>query len=169
MEIIQKDIAVMAKRLVIANKEDIAELLRLRIAYIVDDYGSITESDRLTMEEQLPCYFERKLGKELVVFVARTEGRLVATAYLLIIEKPANPSMVNGLVGEVFSVFTEREYRGIGISTRLMKDMIAYARKKSLCYIDLKATDEGYSVYKKLGFIDKSHKYRDMRLTFELH
>ena len=34
--------------------------------------------------------FDRRLGKELIAFVARAEGRLVAAAYLLIIEKPAN-------------------------------------------------------------------------------
>ena len=63
---------------------------------------------------------ERKLGKDLIAFVARDGGRLVATAYLLRIEKTANPSIRNGLVGEVLSVFTEKEYRGQGISTRLM-------------------------------------------------
>lgn len=115
------------------------------------------------MEEQLPDYFERKLGRELIAFMTRAEGRSVVAAYLLIIEKPANPSMPNGLVGEVFSVFTEREYRGKGISTRLMNDMIEYAGEKQLCHIYLKATDEGYSLYKKLGFEDKSQKYKDMQ------
>ena len=148
-----------------ANKDDIPELIRLRLAYIIDDYGSISESEHQAMEEQLPDYFERRLGKELIAFVARAEGRLVAAAYLLIIEKPANPSMPNGLVGEVFSVFTEREYRCKGISTRLMNDMIAYAREKRLCHIYLKATDEGYSLYKKLGFEDTNQKYKDMRLN----
>ena len=148
-----------------ANKDDIPELIRLRFAYIIDDYGSISESEHQAMEEQLPDYFERRLGKELIAFVARAEGRLVAAAYLLIIEKPANPSMPNGLVSEVFNVFTEREYRCKGISTRLMNDMIAYAREKRLCHIDLKATDEGYSLYKKLGFEDTNQKYKDMRLN----
>ena len=148
-----------------ANKDDIPELIRLRIEYIIDDYGSISEQERRSMKEHLPDYFERRLGKELIVFVARAEKRLVAAAYLLIIEKPSNPSMLNGLVGEVFSVFTEREYRGKGISTRLMNDMIAYAKDKCLCHIDLKATDEGYPLYKKLGFEDKSQKYIDMRLN----
>lgn len=74
-----------------ATKEDIAELVRLRIAYMIDDFGSISEYERDCMEKQLPDYFERRLGKELIAFVARAEGRLVAAAYLLIIEKPANP------------------------------------------------------------------------------
>ena len=69
-----------------ANKNDIPELIRLRIAYMIDDFGSISEREEKSMREQLPDYFERRLGKELVAFVARAEGRLVAAAYLLIIE-----------------------------------------------------------------------------------
>ena len=147
-----------------ANNKDISELTRLRIAYIMDDYGTISEADKHAMKVQLPGYFERKLGKELIAFVARANGRLVATAYLMLIEKPSNPSMQNGLVGEVLSVFTEKEYRGQGISTRLMNDVVNYARENRLCYVDLKATEEGYPLYKKFGFEERNQKYKDMRL-----
>ena len=116
------------------------------------------------MEKQLPGYFERELGKKLIAFVARAEGRLVAAAYLLIIEKPANPFFLNGLDSEVLSVYTEEEYRGKGICTSLMSNMIEYAREHQICRIDLVATDEGYPIYKKLGFEDKVQKYTDMLL-----
>lgn len=148
-----------------ANKNDIPELIRLRIAYMIDDFGSVSEHERLCMEEQLPDYFDRRLGKELIAFVARAEERLVAAAYLLIIEKPANPFLLNGLDGEVLSVYTENEYRGQGICTQLMKNMIDYAKEKRLCRIDLNATGEGYPIYKKVGFEDKMQKYTDMRLV----
>ena len=149
----------------LANKSDIPELVRLRIAYIEEDFGSVSEEGRRAMEEQLPDYFERRLGRELNIFVARAGGRLVAAAQLLIIEKPANPNMPNGLIGEVYSVFTEKEYRGRGICTQLMKDLVAFARAKKLSFVDLRATDEGYPVYKKVGFADRTSKYKDMRLN----
>ena len=148
----------------VANLTDIQELVRLRILYLIDDLGSITDEEREGMEKQLPGYFERELGKKLIAFVARAEGRLVATAYLLIIEKPANPSFLNGLDSEVMSVYTEEGYRGRGICTNLMRNMIEYAREHQICRIDLVATDEGYPIYKKLGFEDKAQKYTDMRL-----
>ena len=148
----------------IADLNDIPELVRLRILYMIDDFGSITDEEREGMEKQLPGYFERELGKKLIAFVARTEVRLVAAAYLLIIEKPANPFFLNGLDSEVLSVYTEEKYRGKGICTRLMSNMIEYAREHQICRIDLVATDEGYPIYKKLGFEDKVQKYTDMRL-----
>ena len=148
-----------------ANLKDISELVRLRILYMIDDFGSITNKERESMEEQLPGFFERELGKKLIVFVARAEGRLVAAAYLLIIEKPANPFFPNGIDSEVLSVYTEEKYRGKGICTRLMSNMIEYAGKNHICRIDLAATDEGYPIYKKLGFEDKVQNYKDMRLN----
>ncbi len=42
--------------------------------------------------------------------------------------------------------------------------MIDYARKHEISRIDLIATQEGYPIYKKLGFEDKVQKYTDMRL-----
>lgn len=150
-----------------ANLNDIQELIRLRILYMIDDFGSVTEEEREGMEKQLPAYFERELGKKLIAFVARAEGRLVAAAYLLIIEKPANPFILNGLDSEVLSVYTEEGYRGKGICTNLMKNMIDYAREHNISRIDLMATDEGYPVYRKVGFQDKVQKYKDMRLVLD--
>ena len=149
-----------------AVKEDIDELIRLRIAYMKDDFGSITEEEKAGMESQLPDYFARKLGSELIAFTARADGRIVSVAYLHIIEMPANSVLLSGLYGDVLSVYTEPEYRGMGLCTRLMTDLIAYGKKAGLGYIDLKATDEGYPIYKKVGFSDKEQRYRNMRIKF---
>ena len=149
-----------------ASKDDISELIRLRIAYMIDDFGSITDEQRKGMETQLPGYFERKLGTELIAFVARDEGRIVSAAYLHIIEMPANAVLLNGMYGEVLSVYTEPGYRGKGLCTRLMQILVEYGRQKGLGRIDLSATDEGYPVYAKLGFKEKENRYKDMRYKF---
>lgn len=149
-----------------ATEADIPELVRLRIAYMEDDFGGVSASERESMERQLPDYFSRKLGTELVAFVARAGGRIVSAAYLHVIEMPANSILLNGLYGEVLSVFTEPEYRGRGICTRLMRDLVEYGRGRGLGRIDLSATKEGYPIYKKIGFEDKERRYTDMRLKF---
>ena len=147
-----------------ATKEDINELVRMRIAYMKDDFGSVSDNERQCMETQLPDYFERKLGNELVAFVAKDGERIVSVAYLHIIEMPANSILLNGLYGEVLSVFTEPEYRGRGLCSTLMRNLVEYGKKRGLGRIDLSATDEGYPIYAKVGFKDKEHRYRDMRM-----
>ena len=147
-----------------ATKEDIGELVRMRIAYMKDDFGSVSVHERQCMETQLPDYFERKLGTELVAFVAKDGERIVSVAYLHIIEMPANSILLNGLYGEVLSVYTEPEYRGRGLCSTLMRNLVEYGKKRGLGRIDLSATDEGYPIYAKIGFKDKEHRYRDMRM-----
>ena len=146
-----------------ATKEDINELIRLRLAYMKDDFGSVSDLERKAMETQLPDYFERKLGTELIAFVAKDGDRVVSVAYLHIIEMPANSLLLNGLYGEVLNVYTEPEYRGKGICTKLMNNLVEYGKKAGLGRIDLSATEDGYPIYAKLGFKDKEHRYRDMR------
>ncbi|MBR3039972.1 MAG: GNAT family N-acetyltransferase [Lachnospiraceae bacterium] len=151
----------------IAAKEDIDELIRLRIAYMIDDFGSVSEEERAGMQKQLPDYFSRKLGTELIAFVAKDAGRIVSVAYLHIIEMPANSILLNGLYGDVLSVYTEPEYRGNGLCTQLMKNLVEYGRNRGLGRIDLKATNEGYPIYAKVGFKDSEARYRDMKYKFE--
>ena len=151
----------------IAKEEDIEELIRLRIAYMKDDFGSVSEEEKAGMESQLPDYFKRKLGTELIAFTARDEGRIVSVAYLHIIEMPANSILLNGLFGDVLSVYTEPEYRGRGLCTQLMKNLVEYGRERGLGRIDLKATDDGYPVYAKVGVVETEHRYRDMSFKFK--
>lgn len=147
-----------------AREEDIDELVRLRLLYMKEDFGQVSERDEKLMRRSLPGYFKRKLGNELVAFVARDQGRLIAAAYLLIIEKPASVLLPHGLMGEVLSVYTEDEYRGRGICSHLIEDLIEYGKKAGLDRIDLKATDDGYNVYKNKGFDDARSRYKPMDL-----
>lgn len=59
-----------------------------------------------------------------------------------------------------------RDYRGKGICTKLMNNLVEYGKNIGLGRIDLSATDEGYPIYAKVGFMDKEHRYRDMLLKF---
>lgn len=149
-----------------ASKDDIKELIRLRIAYMIDDFGGISDYEKECMEKQLPDYFTRKLGNELIAFIAKDDHRIVSVAYLQIIEMPANSIVLNGLCGEVLNVYTEPEYRGKGLCTQIMKNLIEYGKKRGLGRVDLSATEEGYPIYKSVGFVDKEHRYTDMRYKY---
>ncbi|MDD6734566.1 MAG: GNAT family N-acetyltransferase [Lachnospiraceae bacterium] len=150
-----------------ATREDIDELIQLRIAYMIDDFGQVSEHEKESMKNQLPDYFNRKLGEELIAFVARDQNRIVATAYLHIIEIPANSILLNGIYGEVLSVYTLPEYRGRGLCTQLITNLIQYGKEAGLGRIDLSATKKGYPIYKKLGFKEKENRYTEMRYLFK--
>ena len=150
----------------IANINDIDELIELRLDYIKDDFKKY-EIEEKEIIDSLPTYFKRRLNNDLFCFVARDKNKIIATAYLLIIEKIPNPSLPNGLDGEILSVYTKEEYRRQGISTHLLNDLIKFAKDKNLCRVQLKATESGYPIYKKLGFEEFGLKYKNMRLKLK--
>ena len=131
------------------------ELIELRVAYLAADFGKLAPSDEASIRAALPSYFERHLGHDLVAFVARAEdGRIASVALLLIGEKPANPRFVNGRIGTVFNVYTVPAYRRRGLASRVMAQLLAFAHEQGLDLVELNATDEGYPLYRSLGFED---------------
>lgn len=149
----------------LASIKDLEELVDLRLAYIVDDFGKEVEDDIDTYRSNIVEHFKKNLGNNLIGFIAKIDNEIIATAYLLIIEKIPNPYVKNGLCGEVLSVYTKHEYRNKGIAHNLLLNLIDYAKDKKLSKIDLKATSLGYNLYKKVGFIElKQPKYTNMRI-----
>lgn len=150
----------------LASIKDLDELVDLRLAYIVDDFGKEVEDDIDTYRANIVEHFKKNLGNNLIGFIAKIDNKIIATAYLLIIEKIPNPYVKNGLCGEVLSVYTKPEYRNKGIAHNLLLNLIDYAKDKKLSKIDLKATSLGYNLYKKVGFIElKQPKYTVMRIN----
>lgn len=137
------------------GRECVAELIELRMAYLEADFGELAPNDEASIRVALPSYFERHLERDLTAFVARAEnGRIASVALLLVSEKPANPRFVNGHIGTVFNVYTVPEYRRRGLASKVMAELVAYARDEGLDLVELNATDEGYPLYRSLGFED---------------
>lgn len=85
---------------------------------------------------------------------------------MLIIEKPCNPRFTTGRIGEIFSVYTLEKYRKQGAAYNLLKMLMEFAKNHKLDLIELKATNEGYSLYKKLGFSENAANYVPMKFNF---
>lgn len=147
----------------VATNNDIEQLVKMRMLYIYEDFENITSEQKLKIEEQLPKYFRKHLGKDMIAFIAKENDIIVATAMLLIIEKPANLRFLNGIIGEVLSVYTCKEYRRQGIAKNLIKMLLSYSKEQKLSFVELKATDDGYPLYKSLGFVDEKISYDLMK------
>ncbi len=146
-----------------ADLNDIPELVRLRLEYLAEDHGGLSDKETELISASLPDYFLRRLNKELFVYTARTEERIVSCCFLLVTEKPANPDFINGLTGTVLNVYTEKPFRRQGIAGKLINNMLKDAKDMGLDFVELKATEDGYPLYKKLGFADAVNKYRSMK------
>lgn len=154
---------------IITEKSTVSDtdaLVQMRLDYLTEDYGALTDDQIIKIKSSLPDYYRKHINKDLFVYVARDENIIVSCCFLLISEKPANPSFINGLTGSVLNVYTKPAYRQRGIAKKLMKQLIAEAGEMGLDYIELKSTNAGYRLYQSLGFQDVESKYRNMKKVF---
>lgn len=61
-----------------ATIEDIGVLTDLRIEYLNEDLGVISNENLELMQASLPSYYEKHLNKDLMAYVARDEMDVVA-------------------------------------------------------------------------------------------
>lgn len=150
-----------------ATIEDIGVLTDLRIAYLNEDLGVIPNENLELMQASLPSYYEKHLNKDLMAYVARDEMDIVSCAFLLIVEKPMSPSFITGKTGTVLNVYTKPDYRKKGYAKKLITTMLEDAKAEGLSIIELKATEDGYSLYKSVGFEDVVAKYHNMKIVLQ--
>ncbi len=147
----------------IAGRDDIASLVFMRMAYLAEDYGDLPEEKRAEIARKLPDYFQRHLNVDLFAFVCTQEAEIVSCCFLYVSEKPANPTFPNEKTGTVLNVYTKPEYRRKGIAGSLLKTLLSQSEKMGLDFVELKATDAGYPLYRSLGFEDAVSKYHNMK------
>ncbi|MDE7278321.1 MAG: GNAT family N-acetyltransferase [Oscillospiraceae bacterium] len=145
-----------------ANEEEIPELVDLRIAYVEEDYGGLSEDTRQKLISVLPKYFEKHLNRDIFVYTAK-DSAIVSCAFLVITERPANPSFITGRMGTVYNVYTLPNYRRKGLAKRVMQELLFDAEKIGLDFVDLKATSDGYHLYDTLGFKETVSEYTYMK------
>lgn len=148
-----------------ADITDLLSLVKLRMDYLIEDYGKISKEELEMIEKNLPGYFQKRLNDDLFVFVCRDEQEIISCCFLYVSEKPPNPAFIHGKTGTVLNVYTKPEYRRKGIAGRLLKILVAESEKMGLDFVELKATDAGYNLYKSIGFEDVISKYHNMKYT----
>ena len=146
-----------------AGTEDIEALVQLRVSYLTEDHGSLDAQDLAAIKTELPGYFQAHLDKDLFVYVIRDKQTIVSCAFLLIVEKPMSPAFINGRTGIVLNVYTCPACRRKGYAKMIMEALLSEAKRMEISSIELKATMDGYPLYRSAGFIEDTSKYRMMK------
>ena len=146
-----------------ATEKDILSLVELRLAYLREDYGELSDEQVSMITDQLHRYYPEHLNKDLFVYICRDDDQIISCCFLCVSEKPANPSFISGKTGTVLNVYTKPEYRRKGIAGKCLTMLLEEAKALGLDYVELKATEDGYHLYKSLGFQDDISHYHQMK------
>lgn len=146
-----------------AEIKDINQLTELRLAYLKEDYGKLDEDDIKKISQDLPGYFKKNLNQNIFCYLIKDKEEIIACAFLLVIEKPVSPAFITGKTGMVLNVFTKPAYRHRGYAKMIMNKLLQDAVEKNLSVVELKSTEDGYRLYKSVGFTDEMSKYHSMK------
>ena len=100
-----------------ANHTDIPSLIRIRLEFLQEEMGEIKDNTAAQLKETLSVYFEKNLNKNIFCYLTKENEEVVSCAFLLVVEKPANPMFLTGKTGTVFNVYTKPEHRHKGFHT----------------------------------------------------
>ena len=146
-----------------AKVSDIALLTELRIAYLKEDYGKLSEDDIKKIRRGLPEYFKKNLNQNIFCYFIREKEEIAACAFLLVVEKPMSPAFITGRTGTVLNVYTNPQYRHKGYAKKIMNKLLSDAVEKNLSVVEVKSTEDGYHLYQSVGFTDEVSKYHSMK------
>lgn len=150
-----------------ATLVDTDEMVKVRLAYLREDHKDLTTEQAKQIEDSLPQYFRKHLNQDITVYLAMDGDQAVSSVFLLVIEKPANPTFISGKTGVILNVYTHPDYRRQGIARKLMYMAMEDGKEQNLSYLDLEATADGEPLYASMGFTKKKSEYTSMRYRYE--
>lgn len=132
--------------------EDIDLLIKIRMEYLSSEKGVSSSEEVQDIRTKLKEYLTKHLNNGFIAIIAEDENEVLATAFMSIVERPPIIAFSSYLVGTVYNVFTYPQYRGKGIATKVMTELLSEAKLLGVAAVDLMSTENGKTLYKNLGF-----------------
>jgi GNAT superfamily N-acetyltransferase len=147
-----------------ATLADVEPLARLRLS-LLREMGSVRdESQEGPLLDALRGYLRRKMATdEFLAWVAEAEEQVVAISGLVFFERPPDASNLAGLDAYLMNMYTLPAWRGRGLASALLDEIIGFVRTTPARRIWLHATAAGRPIYENAGFRPST---RDMELTW---
>lgn len=148
-----------------AALEDMQDVIDIRVEFF-HHIRSVTPRQEQELRQNLAEYFARHLkdSSHFLALLGREDGRVVSCVFVVYCDYPPNNLDSSPLRGIVMNVYTNPDYRRKGYARQLLEKAIEISREKGACLLDLFATEDGFPIYSKLGFVPQSETA--MRLSF---
>ena len=136
------------------------------LASLLELYKQLDEDDdECPMDQSEEAWKEIEANANIQYFGAIDNGKVVSTCYAVYI-----PNLTRGNRGICFieNVITDREYRNLGLASRVIDMAIAFAKSHHCYKVILQSgmtRPEAHRFYESKGFDGKSKKAFDMRLV----
>lgn len=110
--------------------------------------------EEIDLKPALEDYYNRHMNDgTFVAWIAVEEEKIIGTSGMSFIEKPPYFGCPSGKIGLLSSMFTDPDYRRMGIAKELLHRVIEEAREYGCETIQITASDLGVKLYTDYGFV----------------
>ena len=135
-----------------ATAADIPALIELRCAFLAEVNGADPNDPELS--QALLSYFSSHIPTgDFVAFCGIVDDRAVAASGLVFHHHPPSSKNLAGKQAYIMNMYTVPEWRGRGIGTRLLQELLAVARATRCHRVRLNALPKAERVYTRMGFV----------------
>ncbi|MCR4702834.1 MAG: GNAT family N-acetyltransferase [Saccharofermentans sp.] len=130
--------------------DDLDTFIRMRIDQLREE-GAKEDID---IVPALQDYYRCHLADGTFVSWLATDGeKIVGTSGMSFVEKPPYFSCPSGRLGLLSSMYTDPEYRRMGIAKELLSRVVEEARAYGCGAVQITASDMGVLLYTDFGFV----------------
>lgn len=129
---------------------DTASFIALRISQLREEGAQ----EDLDLAPALEDYYRRHMADgTFVSWLALDQQRIIGTSGMSFVEKPPYFGCPTGRIGLLSSMYTDPEYRRMGIAKELLRRVVEEARAYGCGAVQITASDMGVLLYTDFGFV----------------
>lgn len=148
-----------------AELNDVDIFIEYRIIFLNEIHKPIPDAKETILKKRLRDYFNKTVKDgTFISWIAEYEKKPVGIGSMVLREQPGNFYIPNGKVGHILNMYTIPEFRKNGVCSEILKRLIKEGEKLNLSKIDLLATEQGESLYRKFGFKEPNDKALELFL-----
>ena len=129
--------------------------ISMRISQLTEEYTNEGKKvpEGIDIESALKDFYHRHMADgTFVSWLALDEEKIVGTSGMSFVEKPPYFACPSGKLGLLSSMFTDPEYRRMGIAKELLDRVVSEARNYGCGSVHITASDMGVKLYTAYGF-----------------
>lgn len=135
--------------------EELDIFINMRITQLTEEY--LTEGrvvpENIDLRSALKDFYHRHMADgTFVSWIAMDGDRIIGTSGMSFVEKPPYFSCSTGRLGLLSSMYTDPNYRRMGIAKELLHRVVEEARMYGCGAVQITASDMGVKLYTAYGF-----------------
>ena len=137
-----------------ATLDDLTILVRHRRVMFVEATGAKGDKELATMDEGYRRHIQKSLPMNIFKawIIENREGKIAASGGITVYEQPPRPQDETLRYVYVHSIYTEPEYRRLGLARKLLTTIVDYCRDQNFKTLTLHAVEASKSLYESFGF-----------------